>query len=367
MSRQSIILAAIFAAGAYTPSHAASPPGTDQVTLTANPGRVCRDDSVPAYLNFDLVIRNGSESELRIEELRASVLDTEGQVVERRLVWQQALEVLAPDRSVPAGGEALIFNPLHFRSGEEDSRIRYEVTFAGQAPGAAPLALTIAPEDCTPTVPFSFPLRSRTLVYDGYDFLSHHRRTGYGGPEDAALGLTDNFQRFGVDLVVVDEAGRIFQGDGASTEEWLGWGLPVLAARAGTVAAIHDGQPDNVAIGTVDRWTDRDLARNPMTSYGNYVLIDHGGGEFTLYAHLRQGSVAVAARHRVKAGQAIGSIGNSGASGGVHLHFERRSGPGIAGVRTLPPYFGGIRLAGAAGRAPDGPVSVNSGDVIIAR
>ena len=54
--------------------------------------------------------------------------------------------------------------------------------------------------------------------------------------------------------------------------------------------------------------------------YGNYVLINHGGGYKTRYAHMS--SIAVHAGQSVGAGQFIGASGNSGRSTGPHLHFE---------------------------------------------
>ncbi len=57
-------------------------------------------------------------------------------------------------------------------------------------------------------------------------------------------------------------------------------------------------------------------------SYGNYVLVDHGGGLATLYAHMT--SRAVNAGDTVTAGQIIGYVGTTGNSKGNHLHFEVR-------------------------------------------
>jgi len=74
-------------------------------------------------------------------------------------------------------------------------------------------------------------------------------------------------------------------------------GTKVYAAKAGTV-----------------------ITSAKSTAYGNYIVINHGGGEATLYAHLNKRMVSVGAQ--VKAGQQIGQSGNTGYSTAPHLHFE---------------------------------------------
>ena len=79
-------------------------------------------------------------------------------------------------------------------------------------------------------------------------------------------------------------------------------GTPIYAAGSGTVLRSE--------------WND---------SYGYYVLIDHGNGRSTLYAHQCQ-QPYVSAGNTVTAGQPIGLVGNTGYSKGAHLHFEFRIG-----------------------------------------
>ena len=59
-------------------------------------------------------------------------------------------------------------------------------------------------------------------------------------------------------------------------------------------------------------------------SYGNYVLIKHTNGYYTLYAHMKYNSVTVKVGQKVKKGQTIGYMGNTGYAFGAHLHFEVR-------------------------------------------
>ncbi|KQX08274.1 hypothetical protein ASC59_11535 [Leifsonia sp. Root1293] len=80
-------------------------------------------------------------------------------------------------------------------------------------------------------------------------------------------------------------------------------------------------------------------------SLGNWVLIDHGSGVETAYAHLATGGTVVTVGERVEAGDPIGLVGSTGASTGCHLHVEVR----LDGVRADPmPFFAarGVVLGG---------------------
>lgn len=73
-------------------------------------------------------------------------------------------------------------------------------------------------------------------------------------------------------------------------------------------------------------------------AYGNVVLLDHGAGLGTLYAHHRENLVRVG--ERVRRGQPIGLIGRTGNATGEHLHFEVRWKDGTVDPRTVLPLLG---------------------------
>jgi len=141
-------------------------------------------------------------------------------------------------------------------------------------------------------------------------------------------------QRFAYDFVVM-ESGQVFRGDGAGNEDHFCFGAPILAPAAGTVVSATDGEADN-----------RPGDNKGKTEAGNSVIIDHGQGEYSLFAHLRSGSVAVKTGQRVAAGAAVGSCGNSGKSDLPHLHYHLQTGPAYQQGLGLPTFFNGYFLGG---------------------
>ena len=79
---------------------------------------------------------------------------------------------------------------------------------------------------------------------------------------------------------------------------------------------------DGTVVGVVKNYNKTDKTGS---SYGNYIKIKHPNGYYTLYAHLKYGSVCVSVGDKVKKGDHIAIMGNTGRSSGRHLHFEVRT------------------------------------------
>jgi len=87
-------------------------------------------------------------------------------------------------------------------------------------------------------------------------------------------------------------------------------GVDLASNYGSNVLAAADGE---VIVSRQDGWNG---------GYGNYIVVKHGNGTQTLYAHLSGNAVSVG--QSVKQGQIIGQMGNSGKATGIHLHFEVR-------------------------------------------
>lgn len=76
------------------------------------------------------------------------------------------------------------------------------------------------------------------------------------------------------------------------------------------------------------------------SAYGYYIVISHGSGNSTMYAHMTKGTFRVSAGDYVTQGQVIGTTGSSGLSTGPHLHYEiRENGSTIDPKPYLPGYI----------------------------
>ena len=104
------------------------------------------------------------------------------------------------------------------------------------------------------------------------------------------------------------------------------------------------------------------LAKGAIGLTGNYVLIDHGKNEYSLYAHLQRGSVRVHVADQVKAGTIIGKLGSSGNSTEPHLHFHVCDKPDPLMCAGIPVNFNNVNIEGAGGPRP-----IQSGDFVTAK
>lgn len=90
----------------------------------------------------------------------------------------------------------------------------------------------------------------------------------------------------------------------------------IIAAKSGTVISIIDDAGGNCVVGD----------KSCGGGYGNFIILQHTDGNYTVYAHMAQGTLTVKNGDTVSQGEVIGKMGSTGKSTGSHLHFEVRVG-----------------------------------------
>jgi murein DD-endopeptidase MepM/ murein hydrolase activator NlpD len=207
---------------------------------------------------------------------------------------------------------------------------------------------------------YVFPLRGTWYVGSGASFHTGHR---WVIPEEFAL-----------DIAKLGESGLSHKDDGTRFEDYYAYGVDVLAAADGRVIRTENNQPEDASamqrpnetqeayFARLQKEQGERLAKGLTAITGNYVMIDHGNNEYSLYAHLRPGSVCVHIGDQVKAGDLIGKLGSSGNSTEPHLHFHVCDKPDPLMSAGIPMNFSNVTIQWA-----DLPRPIQSGDVVIAK
>ena len=153
-----------------------------------------------------------------------------------------------------------------------------------------------------------------------------HRRTLL--PVDGKVRIS---QRFAIDWMLLGPDGRLFHGESNSNANFYSYGAKVFAVGDGRISSLKDGLPDNAGN---NEQSGRTITLDNVT--GNYLILDLGNGYFAFYAHLQPGSLQVKTGDKVKAGQVLGLLGNSGNSDAPHLHFHLMDANSPLGSEGLP-------------------------------
>jgi murein DD-endopeptidase MepM/ murein hydrolase activator NlpD len=152
-------------------------------------------------------------------------------------------------------------------------------------------------------------------------------------------GLFDA-QEFAIDFMRFDAQNRLFVGDGTKSTGYAGYGAPVFAVANARVVAARDRLPDQVP--------HHPKPVPAAEADGNFIMLDLGHGRYANYAHLKPGSVKVKAGDRVRAGQQMARVGNTGQTEVPHLHFHVMDRPLLAEANGLPYEFKAFKTRGVA-------------------
>jgi hypothetical protein len=262
---------------------------------------------------------------------------------------EMGARVLEGARSYPAARFNAIPEIYNFRhamhevTGAAVDRIRY--TFHGAtASGERVFASTEIPVGRYQLKQkYIFPLKGKFLIPTAhdYDMLSHSY---------------ERSQHFSYDVLALGPDFELAKNGGARSVDFFSFRTTeIIAPAAGTVVYARNDVPD---ISTSAQYL-RTVPDPKQAIGGNLMIIDHGEGEYSLLAHMAQGTVRVRIGDRVEQGQVLGLLGSAGSGDGLpHLHYQLQAGPGTFENDPLPVVFenvsntGFLKLEGATVLSP---------------
>jgi hypothetical protein len=364
--RRSLLIVAAIACLTFAGADGASAAGSDRYTPV-----VMRVMSAPQWFHgadgryhlvYELELTNGFPVPIEVASLTVrdgrthrAIAQLSGDALEGAMSPLVATQ--GPSATVAASGVSVVWLDVPFtRQRQLPPSVEHTITVT--VPPGLPVEQTItdsggrAPVRSRPPVTIDAPVRGAGWIAAGSCCDGPHRRALQPVNGHLVMG-----QRFAIDFNRADPAGRWVVGDPDVNASWVFYGDPVLAVADGTVVAAED------------RWADQ-IPNNPREvrlpeADGNHVIIRFGRHRYAGYAHLVPGSVRVRVGQRVRAGQVIGRLGNSGSSSGPHLHFQVMTQPSLVDANGLAFEFRRFTLQG---RIP--PLSdelgarVNAGEAI---
>ncbi|KQW06325.1 hypothetical protein ASC66_07385 [Leifsonia sp. Root4] len=330
-----------------TPSGAG---GTAEVFTPIVGAALAPPEAVPStdgatHLAYELLLTNVLGQTVTLDAITvlgddAELLRLEG---DELAAWMRPLGGSAPSRVLTAGQQGIVY-------------LDVIVPSPGDAPDALSHVIELTPETAIPPVvekPMSETIAvTRVAASTPIVIGSPVRGAGWldGNsccavtPHRTAVnpvnGTLHAPERFAIDFVQLDAAGRIVGGTIDDLASYGYYGADIVAVGDGPIVSMGWELPEERP------------GSNPtglaLAEYGgNHIVQDLGGGRFAFYAHLQGGNPeGLAVGQRLRRGEIIGALGNSGNTDMPHLHFHIMDSPRPLSSNGLPFLIESFTLAG---------------------
>jgi murein DD-endopeptidase MepM/ murein hydrolase activator NlpD len=285
------------------------------------------------HLVYELEATNFTDGKTTIERL--DVLDADSRDVVATLDAEEVAGRLQPaglrepvDTLAPSMTATIFLHVTFDEANQVPDRLVQRLSLKATAapPGQQQITETVGPTevDRRDVVVVGPPLRGSNYVAgDSCCDATLHTRAAL--PIDGQVWLA---QRYAVDYEQLDADNRLYSGK-KKIDNYTIYGQEAIAVADGTVVKVTDGVPQQKPGVFPKNIT-------PAEADGNAVILDIGGGNFALYGHFQPDSVRVKEGERVKRGEVLGLVGNSGNSLAPHLHFHVMDGPLPLASNGLP-------------------------------
>lgn len=296
------------------------------------------------HIVYDLIFQNFNSLPVTLGKLE--LLDADGKVIqayeERQLapILMPLGDSPKPFVLPPGSTTAALINLDFNKDADTPELIRHRLTvFANMFDGLKQSTLTYeaAPlvVDKREPVVVGAPLAGGNwLAAGGYAGELEHRRALF-----AVNNRLQSAQCYAIDWIRLDDAHRSVSGPVGVNENYLAYNQPVFAVADGTISGVIDKFPDQIP---------NQPSGNDRFDYpeGNAIVEDLGNDLFAMYGHLKPGSLKVKEGQRVKRGQMLAAVGNSGNSSGPHLQMQVMDGPNPIAASGVPYLIDTFKVTG---------------------
>lgn len=270
-----------------------------------------------------------------VEPERAILSLYSGDELLRTVILEKS--VLDGTRSYPAARFNSLPEIYNFRHAMHEvtsaavDRINYE--FQGRAPQGDPVSVRA-------DFPLSryqlknsyiFPLKGKFIIPNAHDY-------------DMLFHTYERSQHFSYDVLALGPDFELARNGGATSADFFSFRkTEIIAPAGGIIVYARNDVPD---IATSEEYL-RTVPDPKKAIGGNLMIIDHGQGEYSLLAHMAQGTVRVKTGDRVEQGEVLGLLGSAGSGEGFpHLHYQLQAGPGTFENDPLPVVFDNVSNTG---------------------
>ncbi|HEY7900508.1 MAG TPA: M23 family metallopeptidase [Caulobacteraceae bacterium] len=168
-------------------------------------------------------------------------------------------------------------------------------------------------------------------------------------------------QRYAIDWVQFETVGgkrTTWRGPENENRSYFCYNKPIYSVAAGTVVEATDSMPENVPHS--GKYA---VAIDFNTAAGNHVVVRIAPDRFVLYAHMRPGTVRVKAGQKVRVGDILGHVGNTGSSTEPHLHMHIDDQPSFLAGNGVPYEFSRGEASGAVVADVASPTVITLGPI----
>ncbi|MGC4024077.1 MAG: M23 family metallopeptidase [Mesorhizobium sp.] len=310
--------------------------------VLSNPNQVAGADG-RTHLAYEVMVTNPSKLVISLTKMQA--IDDAGNGL-----WEisgdnltRMIERFGPQgTTLMPGGTAIVFMDVPLPEGKQvPAKVSVRVTAARQIadkdgkpeplPADYPLAASYSFVGAPATVekPATLiepPLRGKgwVSVNGCCDAITSHR--------GAVMSINGHIrvpERFAIDWIKLDDKNQMYTGAATKLESYAYYGAQVHSVADGIVVNLYDETDEQVPSEDAKGITTENIG-------GNMLVIEIADGVYAFYAHLQRGSLKFKLGDKVKAGDVVGLLGNTGNSTAPHLHFHLMDGPSPLNANGLP-------------------------------